>query len=246
MNIKVANSYSRDKILEIVDSFSHSGKTFWKKRNTIKVFDMGDEKWNVKSFQVPHLINRFAYKYVRKSKARRSFEHAGILLKKGILTPKPIGYIEYSELVGLTNSFYISKNLSYDFDFGALLTSDFPDRDNILNQFTEFTYQLHENDIHHFDHSKGNTLMCDNGDHQYDFYLIDLNRMKFEHMTYEKRIDNFNRLSLTDDMIEIVGKKYASLIGHDAKKVIADIKNSCEKFHEFTLRKGRWKKRIGI
>ena len=245
MNIKVANSYNKEKVLEIVDSFSHSGKTFWKKRNTIKVFDIGDEKWNVKSFQVPHLINRFAYKYVRKSKARRSFEHAEILLKKGILTPKPIAYIEYSELIGLTNSFYISKNLSYDFDFGALLNADFADRDNILNQFTEFTYQLHENDIHHFDHSKGNTLMCRLGDDQYDFYLIDLNRMKFEEMTYEKRIDNFNRLSLTDDMIEIVGKKYASLIDQDTQKVIADIKKSCEKFDEFTRRKGRWKKRFG-
>jgi len=245
MNIKVANSYNKEKVLEIVDSFSHSGKTFWKKRNTIKVFDIGDEKWNVKSFQVPHLINRFAYKYVRKSKARRSFEHAEILLKKGILTPKPIAYIEYSELIGLTNSFYISKNLSYDFDFGALLNADFADRENILNQFTEFTYQLHENDIHHFDHSKGNTLMCRLGDDQYDFYLIDLNRMKFEEMTYEKRIDNFNRLSLTDDMIEIVGKKYASLIDQDTQKVIADIKKSCEKFHEFTRRKGRWKKRFG-
>lgn len=246
MNIKVANSYSKDKVLEIVNSFGNSGETFWKKRNTIKVFDLGDEKWNVKSFQVPHLINRFAYKYVRKSKARRSFEHAEILLKKGILTPKPIGYIEYSNLIGIRNSYYISKNLSYDFDFGALLNEDFQDRENILNQFTEFTYQLHENDIHHFDHSKGNTLMCRTNDSQFDFYLIDLNRMKIEEMTYDMRIDNFNRLSLTDDMIKIIGKKYASLIDQDAQKVILDIKKSCDKFHEFKRRKSRWKKRVGI
>ncbi len=246
MNIKVAAPYSEHKVLEIIDAFGHSGKTYWKKRNTIKVFEEGNDKWNVKSFQVPHLINRFAYKYVRKSKARRSFEHAEILLKKGILTPKPIGYVEYSEAIGLTNSFYISQNLSYDFDFGDVIEKKFPDRENILNQFTEFTYQLHENDVHHFDHSKGNTLMCKTGEGQYDFYLIDLNRMKFEEMTYEKRIDNFNRLSLTADMIEIVGKKYASLIGHDETKVIDDIKKSCEKFKEFARRKGRWKKRIGL
>ena len=59
MNIKVAASYSEDKVREIIDAFGHSGKTYWKKRNTIKVFEVGDEKWNVKSFQVPHLINRF-------------------------------------------------------------------------------------------------------------------------------------------------------------------------------------------
>ena len=246
MNIKVAASYSEDKVLEIIEAFGHSGKTYWKKRNTIKVFEIGDKKWNVKSFQVPHLVNRFAYKYVRKSKARRSFEHAEILLNKGILTPKPIGYIEYSKLVGLTNSFYISENLSYDFDFGEVIDKEFPDRENILNQFTEFTYQIHENNIHHFDHSKGNTLMCRTSEGQYDFYLIDLNRMRFEEMTYEKRIDNFNRLSLSPDMIQIVGKKYASLIGQDEHQVIDDIKKSCEKFKEFAHRKGRWKKRIGL
>jgi len=246
MNIKVAASYSEDKVLDIIEAFGHSGKTYWKKRNTIKVFEVGDKKWNVKSFQVPHLVNRFAYKYIRKSKARRSFEHAEILLKKRILTPKPIGYIEFSEPIGLTNSFYVSQNLSYDFDFGEVIDKEFPDRENILNQFTEFTYQIHENNIHHFDHSKGNTLMCRTSEGQYDFYLIDLNRMRFEEMTYEKRIDNFNRLSLSPDMIQIVGKKYASLIGQDEHKVIDDIKKSCEKFKEFANRKGRWKKRIGL
>lgn len=244
MNIKVATSYDENKVKEIISSFSHSGKTYWKKRNTIKVFQVGDDKWNVKSFQIPHLINRFAYKYVRKSKARRSFEHAQVLIEKGILTPKPIAYLEYSKPIGLTNSFYISQNLSYKFDFGDVIDKDFPDRENILNQFTEFTYKLHENDIHHYDHSKGNTLICQIGEGRYEFYLIDLNRMKFEPMTYEKRIDNFNRLSMTSDMMEIIGKKYASLIGQPEHKVIDDIIKSCDKFKEFVYRKRRWKKRI--
>jgi len=246
MNIKVAASYSEDKVREIIDAFGHSGKTYWKKRNTIKVFEVGDEKWNVKSFQVPHLINRFAYKYIRKSKARRSFEHAQTLLKKGILTPQPIGYVEYSKPIGLTNSYYISQNLSYDFNFENVIDTEFPDRVNVLNQFTEFTYQLHENNIHHFDHSKGNTLMCEAGKGHYDFYLIDLNRMKFEEMSYEKRVDNFNRLSLTDDMIDIIGKKYASLLGKEESKVIHDIRQSCHKFKEFTIRKARLKRQVGL
>ena len=208
---------------------------------------MGNEHWNVKSFKVPHLINKFAYKYVRKSKARRSFEHSQILIEKGILTPTPIGYVEYSEAIGLTNSYYISQNLKYDFDFEALIDhKNFPDRENILNQFTEFTYKLHEKNIHYFDHNKGNTLICKTDTGLYDFYLIDLNRMKFEKMTYEKRIDNFNRLSLTPDMMHIIGKKYATLIGQPEEKVIQDIINSCAKFQEFRNRKKRWKSRFKI
>lgn len=245
MNIKVDENILEDKVNDIINSFNSSGKTFWKKRNTIKVFEVGDEQWNVKSFQLPHLINRFAYKYVRKSKARRSFEYGKKILHKGILTPRPIAYVEYSDLVGLTNSFYVSENLNYDLNFENLFDENYPDRINILEQFTEFTYQLHENEIHHFDHSKGNTLICKLKDGSYQFYLIDLNRMKFEPMDYQKRIDNFNRLSLTPSMIDIIGKKYASLIGKDENKVITDISDSCDKFREFYKRKAQWKKRLG-
>ena len=246
MNIKVAASFSKDKVQEIIDSFGQAGKTYWEKRNTIKVFEVDGDKWNVKSFQIPHLVNRFAYKYVRKSKARRSFEHAEILLKKRVLTPEPIAYVEYSDPLGLKNSYYVSKNLSYDFAFSDLFEEQFPDRINILNQFTEFTFKLHENDIHHFDHSKGNTIICRKGKGLYDFYLIDLNRMKFEKMNYQARIDNFNRLSLTTEMMEIIGKKYASLMHLEEKQVVEDIKLSCQKFKEFYLRKARWKKRIRL
>ncbi len=243
---KVDDINSEDKVNGIIDSFNHSGRTFWKKRNTIKIFDVDDKQWNVKSFKVPHFINRIAYKYIRKSKARRSFEYGKIIINKGILSPKPIGYVEYSDLLGLTKSFYVSENLDYDLSFENLFDESYPDRVNILEQFAQFTHSLHEKEIHHFDHSKGNTLICKRKDGNYDFYLIDLNRMKFEKMDYQQRIDNFNRLSLQPDMMEIIGKKYAAIIGQDEGKVIADIKASCLKFKEFYVRKREWKKRIGI
>lgn len=246
INIQVDDATDEHKVKEIIHSFNDSGKTYWKKRNTIKVFDLGDRQWNVKSFKVPHLINRFAYKYVRGSKARRSFEHGKKLLSKGILTPKPIGYVEHSTVVGLEESFYVSENLNYDLKFENLFDENYPDRVNILEQFTEFTHQLHENEIHSFDHSKGNTLMIKKPDGSYDFYLVDLNRMKFEKMDYQQRIDNFNRLSLTSSMIEIIGSKYASITRLDKAKVISDITASCDKFHEFKYRKMRWKKKFGM
>ena len=246
INIHVDDVTNEQKVKEIILSFNDAGKTYWKKRNTIKVFDFEDKQWNVKSFKVPHLINRFAYKYVRGSKSRRSFEHGKKILAKGILTPKPIGYVEYSNVIGLEESFYVSENLNYDLKFENLFDENYPDRVNILEQFTEFTYQLHENEIHSFDHSKGNTLMVKKPGGSYDFYLVDLNRMKFEKMDYQQRIDNFNRLSLTPSMIEIIGSKYASIIDMDKSKVIQDITASCDKFHEFKHRKMRWKKKLGM
>lgn len=60
------------------------------------------------------------------------------------------------------------------------------------------------------DHSPGNTLVVKN-ENYYDFYLIDLNRMRFETMSFNKRMHNFRRLWLSKAMIKIMAKKYAEL-----------------------------------
>lgn len=246
MKIVVAKPFDKEQCIELIHSFDKKGSVLWKKRNTIKTFEIGNEKWNIKSFKIPHLINKIAYHYFRKSKARRSFEHAIILLKRRVLTPTPIAYAEFTNVLGLANSFYISNNLDYDFTFNELLDANFPDRENILNQFTEFTFQLHEKGIHHFDHSRGNTLVVRKKNNLYDFYLIDLNRMIFEDMNYTKRIKNFDRLSLTDDMIVIISKKYAELMGKNEDIVYQEIAAVCEDFARKRARKKRIKKKLGL
>ena len=245
-HLVTARGYAEDQVKDIIQSFDRSGETFWQKRNVIKIFEVGGKKWNVKSFKVPHLVNRFAYRYIRKSKARRSFEHANELIRRGMLTPAPIAYAEFWNPIGLGKSYFVSENLEYDFDFNALYNKDFPNRHDILEKFTEFTFRLHEKGIHHFDHSRGNTLVVEKGNGQYDFYLIDLNRMTFEPMDYEKRIGNFDRLGLKQDMIPVIGNKYASLIGADPEKVIADIQLVCDTFAEKRARKKRWKGKFGL
>ena len=246
MKVVVAKSYKKDQIIDLINSFEENGKTLWNKRNKIKIFNVGSEEWNVKSFKVPHLINKLVYRYFRKSKARRSFEHAQNLLKMKVLTPKPIAFIEKFNPIGLGNSFYVSENLHYDFTFNELFDKNYPDRENILNQFTVFTFELHEKGIHHFDHSRGNTLIIAKENNQYDFYLIDLNRMKFEDMDYDIRIKNFDRLSLTNDMIAIISKKYAALIHEDEQKVHKQITEVCEKFATNRARNKKLKKKFGF
>ena len=63
------------------------------------------------------------------------------------------------------------------------------------------------------DHSPGNTLIKDKGDGRYDFYLIDLNRMRFESLNLDKRMHNLRRLWLSKTMINIVAAEYAKLNG---------------------------------
>ena len=91
-------------------------------RNTIKNLTSQNLNLNIKSFKVPHLINRIAYSFFRKSKANRSFEYANDLIKKGIKTPKPFAYFEYSNLKLLHKSFYVSEQISYNLTYRELTT----------------------------------------------------------------------------------------------------------------------------
>jgi len=77
---------------------------------------------------------------------------------------------------------------------------------------------LHENSINFLDHSPGNTLINANGD-DYDFYLVDLNRMHFEKMDFDTRIKNFAKLTTLKSMVEIMSDEYAKCINEDYDKV---------------------------
>jgi len=180
-------------------------------RNVIKTFALDDVILNIKSFKQPHALNAFIYKFLRPSKAKRSFEYASKLIELGISTPHPIAYVETSSLFGLKASYYISEHINFDFEFRALIHQpQFPDRVLLLRKMADFTFKLHENNINFLDHSPGNTLIVKTKD-DYEFYLIDLNRMRFETMTFSKRMHNFRRLWLSKTMIQIMSESYAKL-----------------------------------
>lgn len=201
LSLLVANFNSQGRILGDGD------------RNTIKLFDFGDRTVNVKSFKKPNLINKVAYKYFRKSKAERSYLYANALLEKGILTPQPIAYFENTDFIGLKDSYYLSEHLEYDLTYRELVENpNYPDHENILRQFTAFTWKLHSKNILFKDHSPGNTLIVKKGT-KYDFYLVDLNRMEFRPLSFEERIKNFERISSKKKMVQIMSDEYAKLSG---------------------------------
>lgn len=105
-------------ILDIPRRFDQEGEVIDDGRNVIKILDVEGERFNVKSFKKPNIINQFAYAYVRKGKAQRSFEYANILLERGVGTPEPIAYIVYRNVFGVTRSFYISNRKSMIILFG--------------------------------------------------------------------------------------------------------------------------------
>lgn len=249
MHSEIAAPYKKDKneLEHFVEHFSENGKKFGDQdRNTLKIFQLNGETINVKSFKTPHLVNKIAYRFFRKGKAQRSFEYAHLLLNKGIKTPEPIAYFQEKSGVFFGKSYYLSKHLHYDFTYRELVHDiKFPNRYEILKQFTRFTFKLHEHGIEFLDHSPGNTLMVVNNQNDYDFYLVDLNRMNFhESMDYATRINNFARLTHDKNMVSAMSAEYAKLIDEDFEKVFSDMWAATQKFQKKFQRKKEIKRKL--
>lgn len=233
----------------ILDNFDNSGKLFIAgNRNSIKLFEYEGITINVKAFKVPNLFNKIIYKYFRDSKAKRSYNYATLLLEKGIGTPKPIAFYEQKSFLGLEKSFYISQHLEFDLMFRDLVeNNNYPDKEIILKQFMAFCYKLHQNGIEFLDHSPGNTLIKKEGENEYSFYLVDLNRMIFHHeMTFEQRMKNLSRLTPYQDMIQIMSKEYANLSGEEEDLVFDTLWKYTSEFQYKFYRKKRIKNKLRL
>jgi len=204
--------FNKDEIKSLINSFETNGKLLYGgTRNAIKIFEINNRVVNIKSFKIPNLINIIAYKYFRKSKARRSFEYANRLLDNGIGTPEPIAYFENFDFIGLKDSYYVSEHLQCDLTFRELVQiPDFPDHENILRQFTQFSFDLHQKGIEFLDHSPGNTLIKKSSNGKYDFFLVDLNRMNFHNeMDFDARMKNLSHLTPKKEMVALMSNEYS-------------------------------------
>ncbi|MFA5619636.1 MAG: lipopolysaccharide kinase InaA family protein [Weeksellaceae bacterium] len=211
-----------NEILSIFNNFEDKGMNYIVgERNTLKTFELVDQKINVKSFKIPSFFKSIIYKFFRKSKAERSFLHAEILLQKGIGTPQPIAFQTNFNALGLKKSYYACIHQNYDLTFRELIEiEDYPDRENILRQFARFCFKMHEAGVEFKDHSPGNTLIENGKAGEYHFYLVDLNRMKFHAvMDTELRMKNMAKLASKSDMTRIICDEYAKCSGDNPNQL---------------------------
>ncbi|WP_246131552.1 lipopolysaccharide kinase InaA family protein [Aquimarina intermedia] len=213
-------------------------------RNVIKIIEIEDNNYVIKSFKIPNLLNQIVYRFFRKSKAERSYAYANELLQLGIETPYPVAYKLCVTSFLFKKSFYVCELVDSDLTFREL-TTDFsiPDHEAILRAFTRFTFKLHENGVNFLDHSPGNTLIKRKKD-GYAFYLVDLNRMEFGKMDFEDRIKNFAKLTIHKAMIRVMSEEYARCSGQDQDQIFNLMWKYTKEFQHRFYRKIRFKKRI--
>ncbi|QDO93954.1 Kdo domain containing protein [Formosa sediminum] len=235
----------QDFLTDCIINYDTKGENFGnQKRNSLRLFKLGAQTINIKSFKVPNIVNQIAYKFFRKSKAQRSYEYASKLIDLGIQTPEPIGYYEFTSLFLFKKSYYISTQLDCDLTYRELTRDlNYPEHDRILRAFTRFTFTLHERNIKFLDHSPGNTLIKKEGD-AYHFYLVDLNRMEFKPMSFEERIKNFSRLTTHKSMVKTMSDEYAKLSGEDFNTVYSLMWQETKAFQDKSTQKKALKKKL--
>ncbi|HIP13137.1 MAG TPA: hypothetical protein EYG73_10520 [Arcobacter sp.] len=197
--------------------FESSSNSIHKARNEIKIINHDKRELVIKSFKVPHIINKIVYSFFRDSKAKKSYDNSVKIID---FVPKPIGYVEFQKFRLLDDSYFVSENFNYDFTIREpLLNENFEEKERIFKEFAYFTQQLHKNDIYHLDYSPGNILIKkENG--QFIFKIVDINRMQFKKLDLETRLKNFAKLWAKDKDLEVIVREYAKLVKEDEELCI--------------------------
>jgi glycosyltransferase involved in cell wall biosynthesis len=216
--------------------FDKGGRTIYRQRNEIKVFDVDGTLLNVKRYRTPHFPNRIAYTFFRPSKAERAFRYALRLRAEEIETPEPVACILTKKNGLIHYTYYISKQVPYErtmYEFG---TGGIAGREHILKAFARYTAKLHQSGVYHKDYSPGNILFRET-DGEVRFCLVDINRMQFGNVSVQKGCANFARLWGQEPMFRLLAREYARARQADENDCVRRILHGRDKFWNSFTRK---------
>lgn len=217
--------------------FGEEGKTIYKGRNEIKVFQVDGIQVNVKRYRVPIFVNRIVYSFFRKTKSSKAYYNALKVISMGFNTPEPIAYIEETSCGLLSLSYFISIQSPYSKEIRSFYWGPLEGNKNMFAAFAHYTAALHDKGIYHLDYSPGNVLIGEeNG--CFVFSLVDINRMKFIHVGKELGCRNFERMFENDDVYNYIATEYALARGFDVMSCVSLV----QKYNKCFLNKKKRKK----
>lgn len=218
--MKILLHPTHTQLSEFIHSIPQGGyqvdETFCQKRNTVQKTTFGAHAYVIKKYKCPTLFNRVVYTWFRKSKARRSYEYALRLLESGIHTAPPIAYIEIRKGLFFHTGYYISAHLDYPL-LNQVVDLEQEEQRKLMNDFIEFTAQLHEKGILHRDYNKGNIFYFkENG--KYNFALIDINRVQFSKIGKRNSMRAFDQLGIPIEYLFSILSKYSKFRNWNIKE----------------------------
>lgn len=214
-----------DSLKELVESIPEriergDATLIYKGRNELWQMTYKGKEYVVKSFCIPHILNRIIYGFFRSSKAQRSYEYAQHLLREGIHTPYPVGYYTVRRGFLFSESYYVCEKSDCPYVYAHLLNGDVEPTENILRAIARTTALMHEKGMLHKDYSHGNILFKEAESGKVLVDIIDLNRIRFMTVGLKTGCKNFERLPGTRQMYEVFADEYASVRGFDKKECL--------------------------
>ena len=193
IHVNTASEHLRDFAERLPELFDREGEVLHAGRNTIKAFEAEGERLVVKRFKRPNLLRAVIYTFFRRSKARRSYEHAVRLRALGVDSPEPVAWSEYRRRGLLCDSYYVSRRS--DYTPLSQTTARFPAAGTlpVLEAFARTPAGA------------------------YRFQLIDINRMHFDDRPLSPRacMINLRRLSCPAVAFLYILDRYAETRGWD-------------------------------
>lgn len=199
---------------ELSERFALSGETLYRGRNELKSFEYNGVRFVVKKFG----NNRFKQflSLFRKGKAEKSYRNGCELVRLGVLTPTPIGFVQVRSCLGMVReAYYLSAYIPY-----PSLADICPDNEGFnreaMEAFARFVARLHEVGVLHGDLNTGN-VRCEASDEGLRFWLIDINRMRFgakgKSLSRKACFDNITRFSYNSPMFHHFLRRYLQVRG---------------------------------
>jgi hypothetical protein len=217
----------RDFILTLPGNFDAVGTVIQDNRNVVKTISTPHGLVVVKKFSGMYFFNRLAYSLFRKSKAARSYLYSRQLNEKGIATPPPIAWLDCYKYGLLNESYFVSLH-EPDKTLREMTAVNGTFKSILYKPLASFALTLHQLGIYHDDFSSGNILIRETED-GYDFSMVDLNRIKFQKVSFEQGLRNLSKLALTDEEFNILVSEYARIQNQSPEK-------SCQLFWSYKRR----------
>ncbi len=219
MTIVINPTYEalRGWLLSLPEIFSHQGEVIYDARNQIRLITAPDgTELCVKRFHQPRFLNRIGYSFLRAPKAKRAYDNALRLLSYGIGTPMPVAYILCGKGL-LAESYLVTEKSTLRHTFYEFRDGVIAGKEDLIQSFARFSARIHETGVLPLDYSPGN-ILYDRVNGEWQFELVDINRMHFGKVSEKQGCCNFCRLWGKTDFFDVLAPAYAQARHMDEKQ----------------------------
>lgn len=190
---------------------------FCENRNRVVLTHYQGKAMVIKKYKRPLLFNRIVYSFIRKSKPERAYFNALRLQQMGIKTACPIAYIVEKKYglydIGWFVSEYVQaptlKEVCADLPLDKL--------EKLSYDFAIFSHDVFKKGVIDKDFNSSNIMVREDSGN-YQFALIDVNRIKWGESNLAEQMRTMERLDLKPMEMTVILSMYAQLCESDLDK----------------------------